>query len=250
VTDHGISIVAQKDCALLRIVQGDEMCSVSDDNGIISVAEIGNENTADKNTLMDVGDQKVYNSVVAEIESNSQLPEASIANYVNSQPETAKNPRLLIVGARVWSERLDADMYYVVGSFSNHDYAQSLISKHSDLGPAVLVSHLNGEKIYRVAVGPFNIDQRRDVKFSLNKSGITNAWAMHIDHQKWKVASPQGIFNTGKPVALAPEIINPITKIKPSQEQAIGGEVAGIPTPKDKLSMSKGASFSWEFYKI
>ena len=26
VTDHGISIVAQKDCALLRVVHGDEIC--------------------------------------------------------------------------------------------------------------------------------------------------------------------------------------------------------------------------------
>ena len=30
VTDHGISIVAQKDCALLRVVQGQELCSTND----------------------------------------------------------------------------------------------------------------------------------------------------------------------------------------------------------------------------
>ena len=249
VTDHGISIIAQKDCALLRVVQGDDICSTYDDSGTIAVAETSNVDAPDENTLMGVGRETVNTASFAGIETNPQLSEASTSNYVNVQPHSAQNLRLLILGTRVWSDRLDADMYYVVGSFSNRDYAQSLISKHSDLGPAVLVSLLNGNKVYRVAVGPFKSYQRRDIKLSIVKSGISNAWAMHIDHQKWKLSSPQEFFNTSRSVALAPEIMKPITKIKPSQKHVIGGEVAETPIPKDKLTMNRWIPFARQFSK-
>jgi hypothetical protein len=249
VTDHGISIVAQKDCALLRVVQGDDICSAYDDSGTISIAEASNAYTTDKIMAMGVGGEAVNTASFAEIETNPQLPEASTSHYLNVHPESIQNPRLLILGTRVWSDRSDADMYYVVGSFSNWGYAQSLISKHSDLGPAILVSLLNGNKIFRVAVGPFKRYQRRDVKLSIEKSGISNAWAMHINHQEWKLSSPQEFFNTRRSVALAPEIINPITKIKSPQKQVIGGEIAEIPVQKDKLSMNRWLSFIRQFSK-
>ena len=225
VTDHGISIVTQKDCALLRVVQGDDICSTNDIRGTIALSETGYADTVDEITVMGVGREKANTLVVAETETNSQLPKVSTSNYLNVQPKSAENPRLLILGERVWSDRLDADMYYVVGSFFNRDYAQSLISKYSDLGPAVLVSLLNGNKIYRVAVGPFKRYQRRDVKQSIEKSGIRSAWAIQIDHKKWRLSVSQGLFNTGKPIALAPETVKPITKTKPLQKQAIGSEV-------------------------
>jgi hypothetical protein len=249
VTDHGISIVAQKDCALFRVVQGDEICSVYDDSEAIAVAKISNADTADEITITTLGKENSNTASVAETETNSQLPKASIYNYVNAQHKAEQTSRLLILGARVWSDRLDADMYYVVGSFSNRHYAQSLISKHSDLGPAVLVSHLNGEKIYRVAVGPFNNYERKEVKLSIKKSGISNAWAMHIDHKKWRLSSPQDFFNTGKSVALAPEISKPITKIKLPQKQTIGNQVVANPIPKDEFSMNRDLSFNRQLSK-
>ena len=248
-TDHGISIVAQKDCALLRVVQGDDICSAYNDSGTIAVAETGNADNPDEITLKGVGGETTNIAAFARTETNRQLPEAFTFTHVNVQPEPAQNPRLLILGARVWSDRLDADMYYVVGSFSNRDNAQNLISKHSDLGPAILVSDLKGNKVYRVAVGPFKNYQRKDIKISIEKSGISNAWAMHIDHQKWRLSSQQDFFNTGKPFTLAPEITKSKTKIKPSQKQAIGGEVAEIPILKDKFSMNGGGSSSRQFSK-
>lgn len=237
VTDHGISIVAQKDCALLRVVQGNEICSNYDDNMTSAVAKTGNADTDDKLTVMVIESEKASTATVAEIETKSQLIEVHKPSSVQLQSEIAENTRLLILGARSWSDRLDADMYYVVGSFFNPDYAQSLINKHSDLGPAVLVSLLNGNKVFRVAVGPFESNQKKEVSLNIKKSGINNAWAMHIDHQKWKLSTSQESLNIGKPVALVPEVINPVTKIRPPQKQIINGEIAEISSTKDKFNM-------------
>ena len=37
-TDHGLSVVAQKDCALWRGLKGDEVCSDYDDAGTVAIA--------------------------------------------------------------------------------------------------------------------------------------------------------------------------------------------------------------------
>lgn len=249
VTDHGLSIIAQKDCALLRVVHGNEICSANDDSGTFAVAKNDNANTVDKSTVITAEKEETTTADGAKIGKNSQLDKVSTPDYVNEQSKMADRIRILISGARIWSDRLDADMYYVVGSFSNPDYAQNLISKHSDLGPAVLVSLLNGNKIFRVAVGPFKNYQRKEVKLSIEKAGINKAWAMYIDHQKWKVSSSHELFNTEKPVVLAPEIIKPITKIRPSQKQMIDDEVAKISLPKDKVSMNTRRKIGQQFPK-
>jgi hypothetical protein len=66
-------------------------------------------------------------------------------------------------------------------------------------------------------VGPFDSKQKKDMKLRLKESGISNAWAMRIDHQKWKLTSPQDFFNIGKSVAQAPAASKSTTKDKPAQ---------------------------------
>ena len=240
VTDHGISIVAQKDCALLRVVKGDEMCSSYDDSGTIAVAASDTDTdtdtavTDDEVAVLDVWSEDA--SAVTEIKTNSGTPKIADSVFAKAQPESKDGQRLLISGARIWSDHMNANMYFVVGSFSKSYNAHRLISKHSDLGPAVMVTILDGVKVYRVAVGPFNSNQRKDMKLRLTKSGLSNAWAMHIDHQRWKLTSPQEIFNAIKSVAQAPAVSKPTPK--PLQTQAVGDEVAGNTAPKGKFSMN------------
>ena len=145
----------------------------------------------------------------------------------------------LILGKRVWSNRLDADIYYVVGSFSNRRYAESMINKHIDLGPAVLVSHVNGNKVFRVAVGPFNAFQERDVQLSIKKSGIIDAWALHIDHEKWRLASPREFFKKAKPITQVSDSIKSLIKDKPIKTQKIVSEVAEAPLSKNKSGVKR-----------
>ena len=211
-TDHGISIVTQKDCALLRVVQGDEICSSYNGNRAIAVAATDTD-AGDELAPLDVGSEDAPDT--AEVETDFETINIAIFNSEKVHPESKDAERLLIIGARTWSDSINADTYYVIGSFSNRDNAHSLISKHSDLGPAVMVSLRDGDKVYRVAVGPFHIKQKRDMRHSLKKSDITNAWAMQIDHQKWKIASPREFFNTGKSIAQAPAISKPTIKAKP-----------------------------------
>ena len=216
VTDHGISIVVQKDCALLRVVKGDEICSSNDDSGTIAVAATDTVVTDDEVAVLDVGSGYLA-ATVTEIETDSGTPKIANSILEKVRPESKDGQHLLISGARIWSDRMNADTYFVVGSFFNRVNARRLISKHSDLGPAIMVSLIDGGKVYRVAVGPFDSNQKKDMKLRLKKSGISNAWAMRIDHQKWKLTSPQDFFNTGKSIAQAPAISKSTTKAKPAQ---------------------------------
>ncbi len=200
VTDHGISFVAQKDCALLRIVQGQEICTNNEDNGIIAAIEAYPSWNTSELTEFELVDIQLANKMATTTETNLSLSPSFENNFKEKKSVSSVVPRQLVLGKRVWSNRLDANLYYVVGSFSNSEYAKSLIKKHSDLGPAVLVSFVNGEKFYRVAVGPFNSFQKTDVKLRIMKSGIIDAWALHIDHRKWRLSSPQDFFDKEKSI--------------------------------------------------
>jgi hypothetical protein len=235
VTDHGISIVAQKDCALMRVVKGDDICSSHDDSGTLAVAAT---NLGDEVAEFDVLSKDAV-AGVAEIKTDTGTPSLATSVLAKVQPELKVDQRLLIPGSRIWTDHANAAMYYVVGSFSNGENAHRWISKYSDLGPAVMVSHLDGVKVYRVGVGPFDSDQKKDMKLRLEKSGINNAWAMHINHQKWRLASPQELFDTGKSIAQAPSISKFKTKAKPVLKQAVNDEVAEIAAPKNKLSINR-----------
>jgi cell division protein FtsN len=233
-TDHGISMATQKDCALWRGIKGDEICSTYGDSGTIAVAAADTAGIGDEVVALDVVSEDAA-AAVAEIETASGTPEIAPAIIAKVQPESKDGQSLLTAGVRIWSDRLDADMYYVIGSFSSRDNARRLISKHSDLGPAVMASRLDGVESYRVAVGPFNGDQRRDMHLRLKKSGISNAWAMRIDHQKWVLASPQELLSSGKSVAQVPAVSKPTTKAKPAPKQAVGVEIAETAVPENKV---------------
>mgnify|MGYP001381786821 CR=1 FL=1 len=144
VTDHGISFVAQKDCALLRIVQGQEICTNNEDNGIIAAIEAYPSWNTSELTEFELVDIQLANKMATTTETNLSLSPSFENNFKEKKSGSSVVPRQLVLGKRVWSNRLDANLYYVVGSFSNSEYAKSLIKKHSDLGPAVLVSFVNG----------------------------------------------------------------------------------------------------------
>jgi len=232
--DHGISMVAQKDCALWRGIKGDEICSVDDDSGTIAVAATDTVGIGDDVAALDEVSEEDA-AAIAEFETAAGTPEIAPAIIAKVKPESKDGQRLLIAGVRIWSDALDADMYYVIGSFSSRDNARRLIRKHSDLGPAVMASRLDGVEIYRVAVGPFNGDQKRKMHLRLKKSGIRNAWAMRIDHQKWALASPRELLDSGKSIAQVPAAPKPIIKATPAPKQVVQDEVAETPATENHV---------------
>lgn len=222
-TDHGISIVAQKDCALWRGLKGDDVCSSYDDAETFAVAAV-EQQAAPAEAMPD-------EDIAAIADFETAAGKSDVEPVVASKPETRRNEgdRLMISGKRIWSERLDADLYYVIGSFSNRGNARRMINKHGNLGPAVMASRMDGVEVYRVAVGPFSSNQKRAMFLELKRAGIGNAWAMRVDHSAWRLANQQELADPTETIAVVPSQPKPAVELD---------EVAETPTVDPELAPS------------
>jgi len=231
IADHGISMVAQKDCALWRGLKGEEICSETDEVGIFAIASADTPVMEDQQAVkLSVPEEvEVDAAALANFETAAGSPEIAPAVVVSPEPNSKNGERLMIVGKQVWTERMDADLYYVIGSFSKRDNARRMISKYPDLGPAVMASRLDGVEVYRVAVGPFTIDQKRQMRLRLKLVGIDNAWAMRIDHRDWTLASPKELSVPSQSVAEGPQGTQPGTTVKPVPGIITSDEIAETP---------------------
>lgn len=192
-TDHGLSVVAQKDCALWRGLKGDEVCSDYDNDATVAIA-----------AAEQVAPEEENIAALANFDTAAGGADAQPEHVTPSESIADNGERLMISGNRVWTDRPDADQYFVIGSFSHRGNARRLMKKHQALGPAVMASRLDGVEIYRVAIGPFVGEQRRQMQKQLNKAGIHNAWAMRVDPREWLVAGPKALENKTKEIAEVP----------------------------------------------
>jgi|GEM_PF-486846 hypothetical protein len=226
ISDHGISMVTQKDCALWRGVAGKEICSDNvDDSGAVLVAaaepQTSHQSSPEPVLITSIVNRQPVTTMpvartpepvvsveeLAVIETSSAPvvdPVVSVEKLaaVEPAPEQAAAPepevakldvdgrseRLLIPGHRIWSNDRNADLYYVVGSFSKRNNARSFVRSHRDLGPAVMASRLDGNEVYRVAVGPFVDSQKSGVNSHIRKAGLDDAWAIRVKHADWMIA--------------------------------------------------------------
>lgn len=214
-TDHGISMVTKKDCALWRGLKGEEVCSEYDDAGTVAIAAA----EPDQAPLTDQEDV----AALANFETAAGTPEVVPAEITKPQQSSEDGERLMISGTRIWTDRIDADLYFVIGSFSNRNNARRMIQNHRKLGPAVMASRLDGLEIYRVAVGPFTHDQKRTMRVHLKQAGLKNAWAMRVDHRNWMLASPKVLADPNASIAETPR------EEQPAPKPVVSDEVAETP---------------------
>ena len=237
ISDHGLSMIAQKDCALWRGLKGDEVCNENDDAGTFAIAAIEPENSGkESSTELSTPEEQI--AELAKFETAAGSPEIAPAVIANTATSSSKGQRLMIAGKRVWSESLKADLYYVIGSFSNRKNARGLVEKYSNLGPAVMASRLDGVEVYRVAVGPFASEQKNMMRRTLKQAGIGNAWAMRIDHRDWMLASPKELLAPEKSIAevpARPEKEKPTPTPETTQEVAETGDDGPISVPTSQL---------------
>lgn len=272
-TDHGISMVTKKDCALWRGVTGREICvDNTDDAGTVLLASAepsvapkpeepvlvtsiagGEDATPTPNAVVTVEELVDFDtasgSVAARPVEQQQLPVfdpddalVETERVLNTREE---GQRLLIPGRRMWSSNQDASLYYVIGSFSRRDNARKFVRGHSDLGPAVMASRLDGKEVYRVAVGPFGGDQKLKVRRKIYKAGLKDAWAIRIDHTDWMIAArpapkPFEPLAEAVPVMTSPPLVSSGEDapevIKPGDDQmALAGDGTAAKTEAGDL---------------
>lgn len=102
----------------------------------------------------------------------------------------------------------EAGLYFVIGSFRQHENARKLRSQYRILTPSVLATSLEQGIVFRVVVGPFEQANAKRVHRSIYQAGIADSWAIRVRPGQWSVAMVDG-------PAEAPIMAEPKTEPRP-----------------------------------
>lgn len=127
--DHGLSVLAQEDCAVWRVVVGRAICEEEDG---IDIAETEGEGDEPRADLL------------------SELKAQAPARYAQAQRPLPKAKPFLVA-----SKPADGRYYLVIGSFVDRGNADRAAQQHAAYEPEIVSVVVKGKVFHRVIVGPF-----------------------------------------------------------------------------------------------
>lgn len=220
VADHGISAVAQKDCALWRGFTEGEICR--EDDSITAIADAGYISNDGKSTpatafadstadVTTVNTKAIYqNSIFSDMAFKDKLMDdpvswqndfadddledavvsADISSDVPSdviEVEALQSPEELMVEMPIMEVSVDASKtallygnYLVIGSFGNWSNASQFAKRHEDLGAQIVSADVNVGRVFRIIVGPYTASTRDVLESSTKQAGIKAVWGMKV----------------------------------------------------------------------
>ncbi len=180
-TDHGISFLAQRDCALWRGVKGEAICR-DPDSGTFAVASGNGEKTPDTKRGEKTPDTKRGEKTPDRTFVAAQNADEPFAAPVRAAPWVTA-----VVAGQRWLGRVTkappvepvagSGLFYVIGSFRRSDLAKALAKRYRVLNARFVDASLRGSRLYRVVVGPFDQSRQDSVYRRIAKAGIDGAWA-------------------------------------------------------------------------
>jgi len=102
--------------------------------------------------------------------------------------KTAKTVKPEFEPGRELGREPEAGLYFVIGSFRQHENARKLRSQYRILTPSVLAANLEQGIVFRVVVGPFEQANAKRVHRSIYRAGITDSWAIRVQPGEWSMA--------------------------------------------------------------
>jgi len=218
VADHGISIVAQKDCAVLRVLTEngqicrdfDDATTVLADNGsnasafVETDAEIenlanfetaaGGEAAPEKVSDFSELDQAMVDfplEINVEVEAPAVDETIDVAVEIDNawKAETVQVVKPVMVSETVSDSGIPAPgLYFVIGSFREHGNAAKLRAEFKSLTPSVLAAKLAKGMVFRVVVGPFVEEDAKRIHKTIYKAGVSDSWAIRVKPGEWSMA--------------------------------------------------------------
>ncbi len=188
-TDHGISLLAQRDCALWRGIKGEAICR-NPDSGTFAVASGDGEKTPDIQRGEKTPDIQ-RGEKTPDIKRGEKTADGIFAVPIRAAPWFKAVTALTAVGTvgaggrergrarkALPAERVaQSGLFYVIGSFTRFNFAQALVQRYGALNAYLVDASVGGSRLYRVVVGPFGQDRQYSVYRRIAEAGIDDAWA-------------------------------------------------------------------------
>ncbi|WP_085884616.1 SPOR domain-containing protein [Oceanibacterium hippocampi] len=176
-TDHALSAVVDEDCAILRLLDGEPVCSEFEEgDGSVLLA-------ADDDPVYPTGRDGGYSAIPADrtvdaatIAEAAPASAAASASGPGSQPVAARVPVGLPGGVAGLSE----PRYLVLGSYRSRDHAHAMMVRAVDLRPMMVDVEVDGSRYHRVTVGPFAAERIDAARATLEARGFKETWPVAL----------------------------------------------------------------------
>ncbi len=218
VSDHGISMAMDKDCAVWRGLGGDEICK--DKGTMMTVLRSGpaaSPAAAGPSESSAPAGRRFYTQVASvEKEILSEIPAAAAKPSSNPRRLAARQPAFVLAlaesnsfaafdaaaAARIANDVKTAKqarpaatakygqasqgggekggLHFVLASFSIRGNAEKLVRLNAGLSPKVVTVKVKNRAMHRVVVGPFAAERRKTTRKRLADSGFASAWGIHL----------------------------------------------------------------------
>lgn len=201
-TDHGLSLVTNKDCSIWRGLSKGELCrepSLDEIEVVVERAPVSDEeNTVEVASAYPV--PEVESKALAsfdtaaggnEAETESVAPAPVVVAAAPAPAPAPAAPRPILVAAAAPAvpaapqieneiETLTSGTYLVIGSFAKLGNAERLVDRFDGWPVLMLPAEVDGRRVYRVAVGPVQAGKKGATRDRLAVQGIKNAWALKV----------------------------------------------------------------------
>lgn len=185
VSDHGLSAVAGRDCALWRGVVEGEVCIDAVDDGT-AVADAGEAVEDPVSWTPPAGAAPASDEV--EVAALAPLADDGLGGAI-VEPEPAPTvSEIAALDAGAFETAAGAEpttagdgFYYVIGSFAADANADRFSRRHAAFGAAVVEAEVSGRTMHRVVVGPVAATERPALRGRIVDAGIADVWAVRLD---------------------------------------------------------------------
>ena len=200
-TDHGLSAVTEQDCAMWRVINGEEVCR-DYEQGPVMTADAEGKDVKPAEGMPWRPVEVSYPLVNADDMALSVEPKIQVADlaFVTASdkpavtPTVAKIPTVPTQPAKITrthepapdpvAVRTQGRIFFVIASFSRINGAERFARRTAVLETQVLAGTARGKSVYRVAVGPVAMTRRPDVKAKLLDASFTDMWALTLKNPK------------------------------------------------------------------
>ncbi len=210
VSDHGISMAMDKDCAVWRGLSGDEICKDKAKGAVMTALQSGpaaSPAAAGPSESSPAAGRRAYAQVESvEKEVLSAIPAAAAKSSPYPRRPAARQPAFVLALAESNSfAAFDAaaakqarpvvaakpgqasqgggekgGFHFVLASFSIRGNAEKLVRLNAGLSPKVMTAKVKNRTMYRVVVGPFAPERRKTTHKRLADSGFADAWGIRL----------------------------------------------------------------------
>jgi len=209
-TDHGLSMVVNQDCAVWRALKGSDICSdYQVEQTVLASLEgdvaLPKEQPVKPAAVMVKSAPPVKSApsvekiiptlpVVSSVSEPSFIEERSLqvaalevsdpVDPVRVSRKITPRPANHIAVQPALSSFTKPGTYLVISSYLGPTYAMRQVRRQAAYNPTILTGSVEGNTVYRVAVGPISDRGQKSLRKRLSKAGFKGVWPVQVEPQQ------------------------------------------------------------------